>query len=64
MAKQSETLGEPNVGEVVTLKSGGEPMTVKSVENGEAECAWFDQYKALRKEKFPIAVLTKFVPKG
>ncbi|HWE86636.1 MAG TPA: DUF2158 domain-containing protein [Terracidiphilus sp.] len=42
------------VGDIVQLKSGGPPMTVKSVEvlNGECLCEWFGGGNTLKSHKF------------
>ena len=44
-------------GDVVILKSGGEPMTVVSVENQEAVCLWTGDDGDLFRETIPVIAL-------
>lgn len=48
---------EYQIGQLVTLKSGGPDMTVIEADCFEAECWWFDGRQKLRKEVFPLATL-------
>ena len=34
-----------NVGDVVTLKSGGDPMTVTRTRGDDVDCVWFGVYR-------------------
>jgi uncharacterized protein YodC (DUF2158 family) len=51
------------VGDVVRLKSGGPPMTVTSIESGEAEtgyvifCIWFNAKGNEKSGHYPAAAL-------
>lgn len=48
------------VGDVVWLKSSKTVMmTIKSIENGEAFCQWFDNNYYLREAVFALASLDK-----
>ena len=51
------------VGDVVTLKSGGPDMTVQSTEGDHVWCQWFGGRK-LERGRFPIASLTPVAPAG
>jgi len=44
-------------GDVVYLKSGGERMTVQSVDATGVICIWHDKARKLQTEKFPEVVL-------
>ncbi|MDP2409286.1 MAG: DUF2158 domain-containing protein [Pseudolabrys sp.] len=44
-------------GDVVILKSGGEPMTVVSVENENAVCLWTGDDGDLFRETIPVIAL-------
>lgn len=47
-----------NIGDTVSLKSGGPLMTVNSMIGGsEAECIWFDDEDHLQKAYFPTSAL-------
>ena len=53
------------VGSVVTLKSGGQRMTVmatttafSAIDGPTISCAWFDDFGKLHHEDFPLATLT------
>lgn len=50
-------------GDVVVLKSGGEPMTVEgwNEQRNQYTCVWFDKKKSLR-DTFGAAVLTRYDP--
>ena len=50
---------EFRAGEVVQLKSGGEKMTVRVVENGEAWCDWLDTVGVAHQASFPLSSLHK-----
>lgn len=47
------------IGTVVTLKSGGEKMTVigDGKEPGTVTCAWYDPHRFLQERDFPTEVL-------
>jgi uncharacterized protein YodC (DUF2158 family) len=47
------------VGNIVQLKSGGPPMTIRSVEaiNGECLCEWFGGGSALKSHTFALETL-------
>lgn len=48
------------VGDVVKLKSGGEPMTVEQVEGDDVSCVWFEG-KRVQRETFTAGTLKKYV---
>ena len=45
-------------GDVVFLKSGGQPMTVATVDEDRVECLWLGEEGELFRETIPSAVLT------
>jgi uncharacterized protein YodC (DUF2158 family) len=45
-------------GDVVFLKSGGQPMTVAAVEEGSVECIWIGEDGELFRETVPSVTLT------
>jgi uncharacterized protein YodC (DUF2158 family) len=45
-------------GNVVTLKSGGQPMTVAAVEESNVECLWIGDDGELFRETIPSIALT------
>jgi len=45
-------------GDVVTLKSGGQPMTVAAVDDNGAECLWIGDDGELFRETIPSIALT------
>jgi len=45
-------------GDVVFLKSGGQPMTVAAVDEDRVECLWLGEEGGLFRETIPSAVLT------
>jgi uncharacterized protein YodC (DUF2158 family) len=45
-------------GDVVTLKSGGQPMTVAAVDESGAECLWIGDDGELFRETIPSIALT------
>jgi uncharacterized protein YodC (DUF2158 family) len=45
-------------GEVVTLKSGGQPMTVVSVADADIDCVWIGEEGHFFRETIPAAALT------
>ncbi|WP_439574289.1 YodC family protein [Phreatobacter sp.] len=47
-----------NAGDVVVLKSGGQALTVASVEDGEALCLWIGEEGDFFRERIPVAALT------
>ena len=50
------------VGDVVTLRSGGPWMTVAQLNGSEIGCVWFDgSGESLRREYFPAECLKKVV---
>ena len=54
-------MSEIKAGSVVKLKSGGVPMSVAWVDDGDAYCQWQDGSKALG-EKYTVAILELFDP--
>ncbi len=44
-------------GDIVMLKSGGQPMTVAAVNADEVICLWMGMDGELYREELPIAVL-------
>jgi uncharacterized protein YodC (DUF2158 family) len=48
-------------GDVVTLKSGGHPMTVVEVSAEAAGCLWMGTEGELFRETLPLAVLERFM---
>jgi uncharacterized protein YodC (DUF2158 family) len=44
-------------GDVVMLKSGGQPMTVVTVEEEEVDCVWMSDQGDLFRESIPVAAL-------
>jgi len=44
-------------GEVVTLKSGGQPMTVVSADEEHIDCVWIGEQGQLFRESIPAAAL-------
>ena len=49
--------GQFNVGEVVTLKSGGPLMTIRKIESAQALCDWFDAKKERQTQYFDLSTL-------
>lgn len=49
-----------NAGDVVILKSGGQPLTVASVSSNEATCLWIGEEGDLFREVIPFVALTTF----
>jgi len=45
-------------GDVVFLKSGGQPMTVAAVDENNIECLWIGEEGELFRETIPAIVLT------
>ena len=45
-------------GEVVTLKSGGQPMTVVAADEEHIDCVWIGDQGQLFRESIPAAALT------
>ena len=45
-------------GDVVTLKSGGQPMTVAAVDENSVECLWIGDDGELFRETIPSIALT------
>jgi uncharacterized protein YodC (DUF2158 family) len=48
-------------GDVVSLKSAGEPMTVEGVSDGKVNCVWMNG-KKIERGTFPSVTLVKFAP--
>ncbi len=46
-----------NAGDVVMLKSGGQPLTVASVSADEATCLWIGEEGDLFRETIPLVAL-------
>jgi uncharacterized protein YodC (DUF2158 family) len=46
-----------NAGDVVMLKSGGQPLTVASVSDDEAMCLWIGEEGDLFRETIPLVAL-------
>ena len=44
-------------GDIVMLKSGGQPMTVAEVKEDEVLCLWMGMEGDLYREELPLAVL-------
>ncbi len=44
-------------GDIVMLKSGGQPMTVADVKEDEVLCLWMGMEGDLYREELPLAVL-------
>ena len=49
------------IGDVVQLKSGGPPMTVKALDGDDLICIWFDGKRTLD-GRFPAGALAKYDP--
>lgn len=50
-------------GDVVTLKSGGLPMTISNCfEEESVECTWFEDKKVLKSKIFKSSLLKKYNP--
>jgi len=47
-----------SAGDTVKLKSGGEMMTIKWIENGEAYCEWFEKSE-VKGHKFSLVQFVK-----
>jgi uncharacterized protein YodC (DUF2158 family) len=52
-----EALMAFEAGDVVILKSGGQPMTVIAVDNDQAECIWTGEEGDLFRETIPTVAL-------
>ena len=48
---------ELKAGDIVMLKSGGQPMTVADVKEDEVLCLWIGMEGDLYREELPLAVL-------
>ncbi len=46
-------------GDIVTLKSGGHPMTVVSVDDEDVECVWLGDTGELFRQSIPAIALAK-----
>jgi uncharacterized protein YodC (DUF2158 family) len=51
------------VGEVVQLKSGGESMTVESIDGDNVGCVWFEG-KRVQRDTFAAGALKTYVRPG
>lgn len=51
-----------NVGDTVTLKSGGPFMTIESVEGGVCKCTWFDDKNQLQQATLNSNLLKRREP--
>lgn len=51
--------GTFQVGDRVSLKSGGPAMTVESIDGDYGTCVWFDGQNELKRNDFLLAVLQK-----
>lgn len=49
-------------GDIVQLKSGGKPMTVRMIDGSDVKCMWSDSKGAILNDVFPASVLTLFRP--
>jgi len=56
---QKEAFMELKPGDVVTLKSGGHPLTVAEVNEDEVSCLWMGVDGDLFRETLPLAVLER-----
>ncbi len=52
-----------SVGDVVQLKSGGEPMTVEEVDGNDISCVWFEG-KQPHRQQFVAATLKHYQRPG
>ena len=52
---------ELKAGDIVMLKSGGQPMTVADVKEDEVLCLWMGMEGDLYREELPLAVLDQVV---
>lgn len=50
---------ELKAGDIVMLKSGGQPLTVAEVKEDEVLCLWMGMEGDLFREKLPLAVLER-----
>ena len=50
---------ELKAGDIVMLKSGGQPLTVAEVDEDEALCLWMGPEGNLYRETLPLAVLER-----
>ena len=55
----SITTEDVNCGDVVTLNSGGNPMTVLDVNADYCRCTWMMTDGQVRRESFRLDILTK-----
>ena len=53
---------EIKAGDIVTLKSGGPKMTVAWVDDGQANCEWFDTKPETQSKIFDLNVLALVQP--
>ncbi|WP_129781032.1 YodC family protein [Peristeroidobacter soli] len=49
------------IGDVVQLKSGGQPMTVEEVDDNDISCVWFEAM-APKGQTFVAGTLKKYLP--
>jgi uncharacterized protein YodC (DUF2158 family) len=55
--KSKEQIMDLKPGDVVVLKSGGHPLTVVEVKDGNVACVWMGVEGDLFRETLPLAVL-------
>ncbi len=55
---------ELKAGDIVMLKSGGQPMTVAEVKEDQVICLWMGMEGELYREELPIAVLDQVEIEG
>lgn len=53
-------MSDIKAGDEVVLKSGGVPMTVAWVEDGDALCVWQDDKGNHKEQTYPVVVLKKY----
>lgn len=58
-----ENKEQVKIGDVVYLKSGGQPLTISAISNEEANCYWMNGNE-IKYYRVPVAVLTKVKPKN
>lgn len=51
---------ELKVGDIVQLRSGSPPMTIKSIVGTMAKCIYFDNKKEVHENDFELVVLVKY----
>jgi len=48
---------ELSIGDIVELKSGGPPMTVREIESDTVTCIWFDDRHQLQESAFDLLLI-------